>query len=250
MGLWRRTMQYRSCRPDDAELRARLRALAEQRRRFGSPRLYVMLRREGWRVNHKKVDRLYREEGLSLRRKRGRKRASWARVPLPVPSRTNQKWSMDFVSDVLWGGQRYRVLVVVDDCTRECLALEVDSSLNGTRVAQVLDRVIEFRSAPEAITVDNGPEFAGKTLDRWAYDKKIKLDFIRPGKPVENAYVESFNGRLRDECLNEQQFNTLAEAREAIETWRLDYNEVRPHTALGGLSPSQFAGRFPQFTAA
>jgi putative transposase len=157
---------------------------------------------------------------------------------------------MDFVSDVLWGGQRYRVLVVVDDFTRECLALEVDTSLNGTRVAQVLDRVIEFRSAPEAITVDNGPEFAGKTLDRWAYDKKIKLDFIRPGKPVENAYVESFNGRLRDECLNEQQFNTLAEAREAIETWRLDYNEVRPHTALGGLSPSQFAGRFPQFTAA
>jgi len=238
--LWRRTMQYRPRRGDDAALRARLKELAESRRRFGAWRLYLLLRREGVVVNHKRVHRLYVEEGLSLRRRRGRKRAAVVRVPLPGARRQNEKWSMDFVSDALANGRRFRVLTVVDDFTRECLGLEVDTSLNGVRVAGVLDRVIEERGVPEAITVDNGPEFAGRVLDEWAHRKGIKLDFIRPGKPVENAYVESFNGRLRDECLNEHNFTMLADARETIEAWGLDYNEARPHTALDGLTPAEF----------
>jgi putative transposase len=158
-----------------------------------------------------------------------------------APLRPNQRWSMDFVSEVLLTGRRIRVLTVVDDFTRECLATEVDTSLGGVRVARVLDRLVEFRGKPEGVRVDNGPEFAGRALDAWAYGRGIKLDFIRPGKPVENAYIESFNGRLRDECLNANEFISLDDAKKGIEHWRIDYNDRRPHGSLGHMTPSEFA---------
>ncbi len=243
LGVSRSLLQY-TPRPDrNTELRARLKTLAEQRRRFGSPRLHVLLRREGWMVNHKRVERLYQQEGLSLRRKRRRKSASHLRVILPVPNRVNERWSMDFVTDSLTSGRRFRSLTIVDDHSRECVAIEVDFSLTGERVARVLERFALTRGLPNVITVDNGPEFAGKALDAWAYQKGVKLHFIRPGKPVENAYIESFNGRFRDECLNENVFSTLGEARHIIETWRIDYNRIRPHSSLGNLTPEEFANQ-------
>lgn len=242
MRLWRSTYGYRAHKRDDSALRKRILALAEQRRRFGQPRIYEWLRfRENWPDNHKRVERIYREEGLSLRRKKRRKRGAMVRVPMPAPSRPNEHWSMDFVMEALATGRRIRILNVVDDFTRECLAAEADTSLNGLRVTRVLDRLIERRGKPEGITVDNGPEFAGRTLDEWAWRNKVKLDFIRPGKPVENAYVESFNGRFRDECLNDNVFVSLTDAQSIIEIWRQDYNGVRLHGSLGHLTPNQFA---------
>jgi putative transposase len=200
-----------------------------------------LLRREGLVVNHKRTERLYREEGLSLRKRKRKKIAAAARVVTPAPAGPNEKWSMDFVTDSLVTGHRFRALAVVDDYSRECLALEVDTSLGGARVVAVLDRLAETRGLPRTITLDNGPEFTGHCLDEWAYRKDVKLNFIRPGKPVENAYIESFIGRLRDECLNENWFISLKDARDIIERWRIDYNEDRPHTSLGGLSPLEYA---------
>ncbi len=243
VNVWRSTRQYQPRRRDDPALRERLRALAEQRRRFGCPRLHVLLKREGWVVNHKRTERIYREEGLSLRLKRRRKRGAWLRVPMPSPTRPNQCWSMDFVSDRLGQGRRFRALAIVDDYSRECPAIEVDTSLGGIRVVRVLDRLAEVRGLPGRITVDNGPEFAGRALDEWAYRKGVQLNFIRPGKPIENAYVESFNGKLRDECLNENWFLTLNEARTIIEDWRQDYNRFRPHSSLDDLTPEEFSNR-------
>lgn len=241
LGIGRSLLQY-TPRPDrNAALRARLKELAEARRRFGSPRLHVLLRREGWVVNHKRVERLYRQEGLSLRRKRRKKAASQLRVVLPAPQQTNERWSMDFVTDSLTTGRRFRSLTIVDDHTRESVAIEVDFSLTGERVTRVLQRLSMTRGLPKTITVDNGPEFSGRALDAWAYQKGIKLHFIRPGKPVENAYIESFNGRFRDECLNENLFQTIDEARAVIEAWRTDYNRHRPHSSLGNLTPEEFA---------
>ena len=225
---------------DDDVLRQRLREIAAQRRRFGSPRLHVLLKREGLVVNHKRTERIYKEEGLALRRKRRRKGAAGTRVIIPAPERPNQKWSMDFVSDSVVTGRRFRALTIVDDYSRECPAIEVDTSLGGARVVNVLERLAIMRGLPEVITVDNGPEFAGKVLDEWAYRKGIKLSFIRPGKPVENAFAESFNSRLRDECLNDNWFLSVRHAREVIEAWRKDYNTVRPHSSLGGLAPQEF----------
>ena len=226
--------------PDEEKIRARLRELASLRKRFGSPRLHVLLRREGLVVNHKRTERLYCLEGLSLRRRKRPKRAGGVRVVLPQATRANQRWSMDFVHDRLENGRRMRMLTIVDDYSRECPAIEVDTSLPGLRVAQVLDRLAEFRGLPETITVDNGPEFAGMVLDAWAYRRGVQLRFIQPGKPVQNAYIESFNGKLRDECLNEHWFSNLDEAKRLIESWRKDYNTVRPHSALGDLSPEEF----------
>jgi putative transposase len=200
----------------------------------------VLLKREGLVVNHKRTERIYREEGLALRRKRRRKGAAGTRVIIPAPERPNQKWSMDFVTDSIVTGRRFRALAIVDDYSRECPAIEVDTSLGGARVVHVLERLSEMRGLPEVITVDNGPEFAGKVLDEWAYRKGVKLSFIRPGKPIENAFAESFNGRLRDECLNDNWFLSIRHAREVIEAWRKDYNSVRPHSALGGLAPREF----------
>jgi len=217
-----------------------MRELAHQRRRFGCPRLHIMLRREGLVVNHKRTERIYREEGLSLRKRRRRKTAAQSRVILPAPQGPNEIWSMDFVTDSLVTGRRFRALVIVDDYSRECPAIEVDTSLGGARVVSVLERLREIRGLSEVITIDNGPEFTGKALDEWAYRRGVKLNFIRPGKPIENAFAESFIGRLRDECLNENWFINLTQARDIIESWRVDYNEDRPHGSLGGLSPNEF----------
>ena len=180
-------------------------------------------------VNHKRTERIYREEGLVLRRKRRRKGAAGARVIIPAPERPNRNWSMDFVADSTVTGRRFRALTIVDDYSRECPAIEVETSLGGVRVVGVLERLADTRGLPEVITVDNGPEFAGKALDEWAYRRGVKLNFIRPGKPVENAFAESFNGRLRDECLSINWFMSIKHAREVIESWRQDYNEVRSH---------------------
>jgi putative transposase len=232
---------YRPRRQDDPALRRRILELAEQRKRFGQYRIYVMLRREGWVVNHKRVARIYREEQLQVRRKKRKKMTAAVRVPLARPTKPNERWSMDFVMDVTMAGRRIRVLAIVDDFTRECLAVEVDSSIGGARVARVLDQIIDFRGKPKGITVDNGPEFAGRTLDAWAYRNKVQLDFIRPGKPVENCYIESFNGKFRDECLSVNEFLSLHEAKKIIEVWKDDYNGARPHSSLGQLTPIEFA---------
>ncbi len=199
------------------------------------------MRRERFAVNHKRVYRLYREEGLSVRRRKRKRMAGVARAPRPIPERANHRWSMDFVSDALASGRRIRVLTVIDDFASESLATEVDTSLPGLPVARVLDRLAVERGLPELITVDNGPEFAGRIQDAWAYAHGVGLHFIDPGKPVQNAYIESFNGRLRDECLNEHWFMSLPAARSIIETWRGDYNAVRPHSALGNRTPEEFA---------
>jgi putative transposase len=200
-----------------------------------------MLKREKLVINHKRTEQIYREEGLALRRKKRRKGAAGARAVIPAAVRPNEHWSMDFVSDSIVTGRRFRALTIVDNYTRECPAIEVDTSLGGARVVNVLERLSETRGLPEVITIDNGPEFAGKALDEWAYRKSIKLNFITPGKPVENAYAESFNGRLRDECLNTNWFMNLKQARNIIEDWRRDYNEVRPHSSLKNMTPMEYA---------
>ena len=233
--------RYQPETDNDEVVRKRLRELAEQRKRFGSPRLHILLKREHLVINHKRTERIYREEGLALRRKRRRKGAAGARIVLPAAQRPNEHWSMDFVSDSIVTGRRFRALTVVDNYSRECPVIEVDTSLGGARVVNVLERLSETRGLPEVITLDNGPEFAGKALDAWAYRRQVKLNFIRPGKPVENAYAESFNGRLRDECLNTNWFISLKQAREIIENWREDYNKVRPHSSLKNLTPLEYA---------
>lgn len=232
---------YQVRRKDDAALRKRILELAQQRKRFGQYRIYLLLQREGFKANHKRVSRIYREEQLQVRRKRRKKMISGLRAPLIVPAGPNECWSMDFVLDRTFMGRRVRVLTVVDDYTRECLATEVDTSIGGLRVASVLDMLIALRGKPRSITVDNGPEFAGRALDNWAYMNKVQLNFIRPGKPIENAYIESFNGRLRDECLSGHEFMSLGQARDIIEAWRQDYNENRPHSSLGNMTPHEFA---------
>lgn len=238
VGISRSVFRYESKRAEaNVQLTARLAALAAEKRRYGYRRLHVLIRREGHVVNWKRLYRLYRDAGLAVRRRKRKRIGPVERRPLPKPTMPNVSWSMDFVSDGLANGRRLRCLTIVDDCTRECLAIEVDTSLPGTRVAATLDRLAELRGLPQSITVDHGPEFEGQVLDAWAYAQGVRLAFIRPGKPVENAYIESFNGRLRDECLNEEVFATLVEARAVIERWRLDDNLVRPHSAHGGLTP-------------
>jgi putative transposase len=235
VGLGRSTCRHRSRRPGDQALRG----LATERRRFGYRRLHVLLRREGHRINLKRIYRLCREEGLTVRRRRRRRRI--ARGTLPAgPTRPNERWSLDFVLDVLESGQRVRLLAVVDDFTRACLAIEVDTSIGGHRVVQVLERVIAERGRPAILLLDNGAGFVGRALDSWAYAPGIQLHFIEPGKPNENAYVESFNDRLRDERLNEHWFLSLAEARDTIEAWRLDYNGLRARSSLGNVPPAEF----------
>ena len=225
----------------DGDLKQRIEAIAAAKRRYGYRHVYVCLRREGWRVNRKRVYRLYRALGLAVRRRKRKRIGPVERRPLPKPSVANQSWSMDFVSDGLADGRRMRCLTVVDDCTRECLAIEVDTSLTGTRVKAVMERLADTRGLPRSITVDHGPEFEGQVLDAWAYAANVQLAFIRPGKPNENAYIESFNGKFRDECLNEHWFLSMAHAREVIEAWRIEYNTERTHSSLGDLTPNEFA---------
>jgi len=246
MELHRATCRYRKRRSEDRRLRVRLRELAEARRRFGYRRLQILLEREGWRVNHKRVYRLYVEEKLSLRRKRGRKR-SLVRQPLPAALAANQMWSVDFMSDTLSSGRRFRTLNIVDDYTRECLAIEVDTSLGGMRVVRVLEELKRQRGLPRQIRSDNGPEFVSRAVDQWSYEQRLQWHTIQPGRPMENSYVESFNGRFRDECLNENWFSSLADAREKIEQWRQDYNEARPHSSLQYRTPMEFAKQSASF---
>jgi putative transposase len=240
VGISRSLYGYRSRRADSGQLRARISELAGEKRRYGYRRIHVLLKREGWSVNRKRTYRLYREAGLAVRRRKRKKIGPFERKPRSKPTTINRSWSMDFVADGLRGGRKLRCLTIVDDFSRECLAIEVDTSLTGKRVVAVLERLADLRGLPLSITVDHGPEFEGQVLDTWAYDTGVSLNFIRPGKPVENAYIESFNGRFRDECLNEHWFLTMAHARQIIESWRIEYNTERPHSSLGDLTPEQF----------
>ena len=231
----------RSTARDQTALRLRIRELAYARPRFGYNRLWVLLRREGWPINRKRVRRLYRLDGLQVRmRVRRRKHMALHRGPAPVPGGLQERWSMDFVHDQLADGRPFRVLTVVDQWSRQSPVLEPALGIRGQDVAAVLDRVIGRGPPPRSITVDHGTEFMSRALEDWAYQRGVQLDFIRPGKPVENAHIESFNGRLRDECLNVHQFLSLADARVKIEAWRVDYNQVRPHGSLGHLTPTEF----------
>lgn len=243
LSLANSSLRYRSRRPTAEELRRRLRELAAERPRYGYQRLWVLLRREGWQVNHKRVYRLYREEGLKLRRRRRRARAQVERVPLPLPMRADERYSMDFMRDTLADGRVFRTLNIVDDYTRECLAIEVDTSLPGGRVVRVLERLAAMGRQPQRIVVDNGPEFASKAVDQWAAQRGVSLRFIDPGKPMQNAYIESFNGKFRDECLSQHWFISLEEARWVSEEWRVDYNERRPHRSLQQQTPAEFAAK-------
>ncbi len=250
IGLDPKTYRYASRRSDDGEIRERLKTLAGQRRRFGYRRLHILLRRDGVVLNHKKLFGLYREERLAVRRRGGRKRALGRRAPMAMPQGPNQRWSLDFVADQLVDGRRFRVLVVVDDSTRECLALVVDTSLSGQRVARELDALIALRGRPLMVVSDNGTELTSRAILQWQEDCQVEWHYIAPGKPMQNrasrnccAIVESLNGRFRDECLNEHMFRNLPTARRLIEEWRMDYNAHRPHTSLGGLTPNEFATR-------
>ena len=250
----RMTMRYASVRPDDTVLRERIKAIALERRRFGYRRIHVLLRREGMTVNHKRLFRLYREEKLSVRKRSGRKRALGTRAPMLVPLLPNQRWSLDFVSDQFTDCRRFRVLTVIDDCTRECIALVADTSLSGKRVARELHQIIAQRGSPKMIVSDNGTEFTSNAILNWADEAKVDWHYIAPaarqrfafkpregGKPQQNGFIESFNGKLRDEKLNDTLFSTLHQARVELATWRNDYNHHRPHSGLGSRTPSEFA---------
>lgn len=248
IGMHRGSWRYRPRERADAELRTRLRELAAERPRFGYRRLHIFLGRERtesgeprWRVNHKRVYRLYREEGLAMQRRKRKRFRAEARVPLVLPRAANEVWTMDYTHDELASGRKIRTLNLMDGYTREALAIEVDTSLPGLRVVRVLDRLRERRGTPAAIQVDNGTEFTSRVVDQWAYQHQVALHFIARGKPTQNAFIESFNGKFRDECLNQNWFVDLGEARDQIEAWRVDYNTVRPHSSLRYLTPEEFA---------
>jgi putative transposase len=239
----RASHRYRSAADRRDELRGRLRDLAAARPSYGYRRLGLLLGREGWRVNHKLVFRLYQEEGLGLRRRRPRRRVSAARrVGAAQPQQTNESWSMDFMSDQLYSGRWIRILTLVDNYSRECLALRVGVSLKGEDVVEVLNTVIRERGAPRSIRVDNGTEFTSVVMDQWAYWNGVTLDFTRPGKPGDNALIEAFNSRFRQECLNEHWFLSVADAQDRVDAWRRHYNAERPHSALGNAAPLDFVG--------
>ncbi len=239
-GADRSMVRYQSKRSDDAELHEAVKRVSAERKRFGYRRIHVMVEREGFSVNHKKLRRIYREEGLQVRKRGGRKRALGTRRPMIVPEAVNQRWSLDFVSDAFTDGRRLRIFAVVDDYSRECLGLFADTSISGIRIARELDAVIVQRGKPAMIVSDNGTEFTSQAILRWSQEAGIEWRYIAPGKPMQNAFIESFNGRLRDECLNENLFSSLAEAREILEKWKEDYNNIRPHSVLGNISPAEF----------
>ena len=234
-------VRYRSIRPDDAPERAAMKAVAAERRRFGYRRIHIMLERQGIVMNLKKLRRLYSEERLQVRKRGGRKRALGTRRPMVLPGAANERWSLDFISDAFTDGRRFRVLAVVDDFTRECLALVADTSLSGTRVVRELDEVIARRRCPGTIVSDNGTEFTSTAILSWCQTTGIDWHYIAPGKPMQNGFIESFNGRFRDEFLNEVLFSTLTDARAQIAKWKEDYNRHRPHSALGNIPPAEFA---------
>lgn len=238
----RKMIRYRSCRPPEVELRAKLRNLANERRRFGYRRLFVLLRRDGEPSGVNRIYRLYREEGLSVRKRKARRRAVGTRAPILVEAKVNARWSLDFVHDQFACGRRFRVLNVVDDVTRECLAAIPDTSISGRRVARELTTLIERRGKPGMIVSDHGTEFTSNAILAWSKDHKIQWHYIAPGKPMQNGYVESFNGRMRDELLNESLFFGLDHARSSIAEWAEDYNHFRPHSSIGYQTPADYAG--------
>lgn len=237
--LSRTSFRYQSNELVDAELRKEIIDLAAARKRFGYRRIHAGLRKKGIKVNHKKIYRIYTEENLKLRRKTRKKHYEFRGAPMDVPATPNQRWSLDFVSDTLYSGRRFRTLNVVDDHTRECVGIEVDFSLPGARVVRALDRMIWAYGKPKVIVSDNGPEFRSKCIEKWAEEQKITWHFIDPGKPMQNAFAESFNGKFRDECLNESWFSNLEEASDVIEKWRVDYNTERPHSSLDYKAPAE-----------
>jgi len=245
-GINPKVYRYETIRPDDTAVRTRLRELAAERRRFGYRRLHILLRREGVEMNWKKLYRLYREERLTVRKRGGRKRALGTRRPMAIPQGRNQRWSLDFVSDALVDSRRFRILCVIDDFSRECLATVVDNSISGVRVARELDRIAETRGHPHMIVSDNGTELTSNAILKWSQDAQVEWHYIQPGKPMQNGFVESFNGRLRDECLNEHLFTSYNHARQIIDDWRRDYNNERPHSSLKGLTPMEFVSRSRQ----
>lgn len=218
-----------------------MKEIASERRRFGYRRVHVMLQRQGWHVNQKKIRRLYREEKLQVRKRGGRKRALGTRRPITLPNHVNERWSLDFVSDAFTDGRRFRVLAVVDDYSRECLALIADTSLSGYRMARELNTIIKRRGKPHTIVSDNGTEMTSTAILKWCQDTQINWHYIAPGKPMQNGFVESFNGSFRDECLNETLFSSLRHALYEITKWKEDYNKNRPHSSLGNLTPNEYA---------
>jgi putative transposase len=244
----RSSYRYEPQPDDDAKIREELIALARQKPRFGYRRLGVLLERRGYAVNHKRLYRMYREEHLAVRRLK-RKHVARPAAALANLSNANQEWSMDFVADGLATGRALRIFTLVDSFTRECLALEVDSCLSSRRVTRVLDWVIAQRGAPIAIRCDNGPEFTSRLFLTWCEERQIRIIYIQPGRPMQNGYVESFNGRFRDECLNANWFATMNDARQKVESWRIDYNDDRPHSSLGYRAPSEFAADLRKATA-
>ena len=245
-GMDPRVYRRTSKRPADTGLRDRLKELSSGRGRFGYRRLHILLKREGWQVNWKKLYRIYREEGLTVRKRDGRKRALGTRKPMAIPQGPNQRWSLDFVSDSLSCGRRFRILNVIDDFSRECLAAVVDTSLSGERVARELDRIAEMRGYPCLVVSDNGTELASNAILKWQEDRKVGWHYIAPGKPMQNGFVESFNGRMRDECLNEHLFDNLRHARNLVAAWRIDFNHHRPHSGLAGMTPAKYANRLKE----
>ena len=244
VGLYPKTYRYASTRPDDLALRAKLRELASQRRRFGYRRLGRMLERQGIRLNAKKLYRLYKEERLTVRKRGGRKRALGTRAPMTIPQDRNLRWSLDFVADTLVSGRRFRILTLVDDFTRECLGLVVDTSLTGLRVARELDRIAEQRRYPCMIVSDNGTELTSNAILTWQHERGVEWHYIAPGKPMQSGFCESFNGRMRDELLNETLFFGLDDARSKVAVWVADYNGERPHSSLKYQTPAAYAATF------
>lgn len=237
----RSSIRYKSIRTEDTDLREAMKQVAFERRRFGYRRVHVMLQRQGWHVNHKKIRRLYREEKLIVRKRGGRKRALGSRRPMLVPKRPNERWSLDFISDAFTDGRRFRVLAIVDDFSRECLALVPDTSLSGLRMTRELNAIIRQRGKPKTIVSDNGTEMTSMAVLQWCQETNIEWHYIAPGKPMQNAFIESFNGSFRDECLNETLFSSLTQARQKIIEWKEDYNRERPHSSLGNMTPNEFA---------
>ena len=241
LGFDRSSVRYRSVRPDDADRRKAMKDGAAERRRFGYRRVHVMLQRQGWQVNQKKLRRLYAEEKLQVKKRGGRKRALGTRRPMLVPERPNERWSLDFVSDAFTDGRRFRVLAIVDDFSRECLGLVADTSLSGLRVTRELSAIMMRRGCPKTIVSDNGTELTSMAVLKWCQDTGISWHYIAPGKPTQNAFAESFIGSFRDELLNETLFSTLTEARKQITAWKEDYNQQRPRSSLDNLTPNEFA---------
>jgi putative transposase len=240
MGIVRTSLCYQSRRPDDAALKLRMRDLAAARVCCGYRRIHVLLQREGWHLNHKKVYRLYNLEGLSLRLKKSKRRVSQVRAVQPTALTPQERWSLDFLSDTLGSGPRIRILTVVDHVSRVSPAIEVDTGLSGRRVVEVLERAAAQHGLPKIVCVDNGPEFTSRALDQWAHHRGVKLQFSRPGKPTDNAMIETFNAKVRAECLNLHWFSSLQEAKMQVEAWRQDYNEHRPHSSLNNQTPAEF----------